>query len=162
MSDAPITDWYSPPASPEPPAARQSPKPDPPRRRLFSNPRPGNFSFYSNQAPPVPCPVVPPLPPSPPTPQVARPEPPEPSQPEVTQRPPNVPKIRFFTNNGRFSRRRPDISALGAILREHLQLPNLSPTSSDNESPGNNFFANFTSLEKDRPSWGSNPNLPND
>ena len=91
-----------------------------PRRRLFSHPRKGDFSYR-----PPPPPVAPPA-----------------SEPDV---PPKPKQTRFFSENGRFSRRRPDVSALDAIVRQHLGLPTPSPTLDDSGASGPNFFSDFQS-----------------
>ena len=133
-------DWNSP--DPTPPPRRPSPSPPPasppipqpqpqrvaPRVRLFSNPGPRDFSYQPPAARPRP-PMVPNL--------VVPPEAPE--------RPQVQPKSTFFSKGGRFSRRRPDVSALNQFLRQHLDLPTESTSSSTSStspvSPQSNFFA---------------------
>ena len=90
-----------------------------PQRRLFSNPQGENFSYR-----PPPLPAASPA-----------------DGPEVAQRPQSKPTVtRFFTKGGGFSRRRPDVNALDAILRQHLDLPAPSPTHVDSGASPRNFF----------------------
>ena len=118
-------DFFSPP-SPRP-IDPQPPRPHPPRVRLFSNPRPGDWSYRH--------PVT--------TNPVARPE----AAPEAPQRPPNQPKARYFSKPGFASnkRRRPDVSALSELIRDHLDISS-TPSSSDSVDSqiGQSFFAKIT------------------
>ena len=63
-------------------------------------------------------------------------------EPEVAQTPRDEPKMtRFFSvNNRRNLRRRPDVNALGNLLREHLGLPTPSPASTDSGGSGQGFL----------------------
>ena len=143
------TDWFSPPASPQPPVARRpeppaasptipsrprsdhpDPRPLPPRTRLFSNPGPKNFSYRP--------------------PRVAEPAVESDVPPAAPQGPQNAPRTRFFSKPGfassRGRRRRPDVNALSELLREHLDLsPTPSPANSSFDTSGNNFFAHIAS-----------------
>ena len=140
----PPPDWFdASPSSPASPVARQDehdtavgsdasrglpavpPIPREPRQRLFSLPRRGDFSFRPRPLPPLP-----------------QPQQQSPSDVPVTV--PTEPKMtRFFSKGGRFSRRRPDVSALGAILRQHLDLPVSPPPLDDSGASGHDFFPSF-------------------
>ena len=93
-----------------------------PRRRLFSHPKKGDFSY---RPPPQPRSRT------------------QPSEPEVAQQPQNEPITRFFSENGRFSRRRPDINTFDAMLRQHLDIPTPSPTLNDSGASTDGFFPQF-------------------
>ena len=144
-ADLPPPDWFDmsneadaeapPPASPiavptpaaadgsSPEALRpQQAVPRAPRIRLFSHPKKGNFSYR---------------PPPPPT-------APRSAEPEVPRVPPNEPKTRFFSKNGQFSRRRPDVNAFDAFLRRHLDIPTPSPVLEDSGASPQGFFPRFT------------------
>ena len=71
-------------------------------------------------------------------------------EPEATQRLPDKPiQTRFFLKSESSSRRRPDINALDAILREHLGISTPSPALDDSGASSNGFFPPLTSLKKD-------------
>ena len=132
MSPTPPTDWFSPPASPEPRAAPPVPKQNPPRIRLFSRPRPGDFSY---QPKPQPSPQPPP-----PTTVPA---------PTASQRTADPIRGRTFSRGGRFSRPRPNINALQSLLRSHLNLPespSTSPSSDDSFEHRGSFFPDFSTV----------------
>ena len=115
--DPPRADWFSPETQPQP---RVPPTAcPPPQRRLFSSPSRGDFSFRPRPRPPPPFPA--------PTAQ---------REPAV----PSIPRTRFSSSVGRFSRRRPDVSALNSIVREHLGLPTPSPPLDDSGASGHDFF----------------------
>ena len=140
----PSPDWFSPDSALDPvPIRRLSPAREAPRRRLFSRPRKGDFSYR---------------PPRPPPPPPAAPQPPV---PEVPQEPSNEPKIRFFSTGGKFSRRRPDVNALNAFLRDHLGISSSPSALSDSGASGDGFFPKLTRVEKDSRSPVSNPSLQN-
>ena len=175
----PITDWYSPP--PPPP----TPPPAPPTKR--GNPRwsecvrnkrgrfakakkpKANTNVISVHAE---SPVA-----RPPPPQVhlfsyARKEDllhrphlsPQQPEPEVAQRSHNEPKMTgfFLNDNGHNYRRKPDVSALNSLVREHLGLTTPSPTPIDSRSGIGSFFAHISKCEKDMSNRGSNPYQSND
>ena len=135
----PPTDWHSPsPSPPPPPPPRDvpSPKARPPRIRLFSRPRPGDFSYRAAPA----APAAP----------GARPDAPL----ESPQGPLRPAKTRFFSKPGFASdsrRRRPDVNALSALLKEHLDIPP-SPLSTDDSSP-TGFFGNFATEKSNARSY---------
>ena len=110
MSPTPPTDWFSPPATPQPPVARPVANPEP-RKRLFSIPRPGDFSYRPRPLPPLPPTTLPPP-------------------------PPHTVRARTFSRGGRFSRPRPNINALEALLKDHLNLPS-TPTTPVNPENSN-------------------------
>ena len=144
------TNWFSPPASPEPPAAAPVVRPRSPRRRLFSHPRPGDFSY---RPPPVARP------------QDQLPVPMPPVVPEAPQRPPDPPRIRSFSKGGRFSRPRPDVSFLRALLKTHSNSPDSpqsSPTSDDSFEDRGSFFSVISDVKKCDIRQDSNPSLPDD
>ena len=64
------------------------------------------------------------------------------TQLEAPQTHPNEPNMTFYSKDGSSSRRRPDVNALSRLLRQHLDLPDDSPSSSPTStaSPANNFF----------------------
>ena len=114
-----VDDWFSPEAVRQRPAAAAVP-----RRRLFSRPKKGDFSFDQR-----PTPVVPPA-----APPASRPDAADP----VVIKPI---KTRFFSKGGRFSRRRPDVSALNAIVRRHLDIPAPSPILDISGASSHGFFS---------------------
>ena len=117
----PVVDWFSPGQSPprhpsSPPRPRQrSPRPQgtqqEPRRRLFSGQ--GSSRFGGAARLPVPVPLHAFAPPAPRQPN---------QQPSDASDAPRPPQRRYFSAAGPsgFSRKRPDVSALNAIIREHL------------------------------------------
>ena len=117
----PHVDWFSPGRQPrrhpDSPPRPQHSRPhvtatrDEPRRRLFSGQDHQRFSSTSRHAAPVPLEAF-----APPHPRQ------QPPAPEAPQNAPNPAKRRFFSSKGAstFSRRRPDVSALAAAVRQHL------------------------------------------
>ena len=123
--DVPST--ASPVANPAPPineglssqaAGPSGAAPATPRMRLFSRPKKGDFSYR----PPA-------------------------RRPEAPRQAPSEPKPRFFSSNGRFSRRRPDVNAFDAILRRHLDITTPSPTLNDSGASNDGFFSRFKSQD---------------
>ena len=80
------------------------------------------------------------------------------SQPEVAPRPANEPiRTRSFSTERCSPRRRLDVNALDAIIREHLDLPTSSPAPSGPDESPTGFFPPISSLEKDMSDQDSNP-----
>ena len=142
MPLGPPTDWFSPPASPERPVDPHADPPadlpvmarNPPRRRLLSNPMPGHFSHR-----PAPA-AGPQHPPHPPASQHV---------PKSPPRPRRSARLRTLSKGGRFSRPRPDVNALHALLKGHLDLPDSPhpvPTSDDSFENRDSFFPDFTAF----------------
>ena len=163
MPERPITDWFSPPTTPppRPPSLstaarrRQTGRPGRANKRLGNpNWRKGgsfagaNHGSHNRDTNAISWPTGSQTPSQFP-PQVRLFEAKSKDEPEIARTSPNEPiTTRFFLNNDRRNhRRRPDVNALGCILREHLGLTTPSQASTDTEESGRGFFAQISDCE---------------
>ena len=191
MPNRPINDWFSPDPSPPPPPPPPPPPQKVRRKKKMGNPnwaKGGSGVGRRNNKPPNASPDVntlsqqllplvhfpsrlPPrvhlfpgsikgsfLPAPPPPPPVESQQ----FESEASQRVVIEPKTRFLPNERRISRRRPDVSALDAILRQHLGIPTASPTLDNSGAGGHNFFPSLSHVEKDFTGSDSNPSQPDE
>ena len=129
MRNRPPTDWFSPNPSPPPPPPPQRR----PRKRKVGNPnwvKGGTFTGSYSRDP------------------TTRRRDPDPEKGDIEPT-----ATLFFPESSSSRRRRPNINALDAILRQHLDIPNASPNPSSSESVASGFFPSLSHIEKTFLPW---------